>query len=365
MVTENLPGVLHEKQDLGLEIFASSPAPIVLVLGTAAQGPSEVPRIVGRAQESSVLFGTSGTLIRGMYETKTADAENVVLFRFGATPAVLTGIGISGTSGGISITTVEKDDSMDDAYSMYWDDTGKILAVKNVDADVIVFQRDFDDPLPTTDLGEVMVDGSPDTGGIDIGTASTFLTLREVADSVAPDHDVALVDGTDGTNLSRMEMYEYLFTSFKLLENQDFDLVVPMDVYLDDANITDSGASFSASPSTSYPTPSSDDDMLLYFYAEEYQGEWYFWWRQTATSGNPDIYPTGYATDTPAGVDLTTTLFHEVNFAYQLANSMKFPANTMSALASSESSRLHRRVSETYRSGLEKHQRIQLTVAVI
>jgi hypothetical protein len=117
-----------------------------------------------------------------------------------------------------------------------------------------------------------------------------------------------------------MEMYEYLFTSYKLLENQDFDLVVPMDVYLDDANITDSGASFGGTPGTSYPTPSSDDDMLLYFYAEEYQGKWYFWWRQTAASGNPDVYPSvTYATETPSGVDLTTTLFHEVNFAYQLA----------------------------------------------
>jgi hypothetical protein len=319
MVSDNIPGVIHEKQDLGLAVLVSSPAPIILVLGTANQGPSEAPRAVRRAQESAVLFGSGGTLTRGMYETKTADGENVVLFRIGATSAVLTGIGISGTSGGISITTVLKDDSMDDAYSFYWDDTANLLVIKNVDADTVVFQRDFDDPLPTTDLGEVMVDGSPDTGGVDIGSAYSFLTLREAADSTSPDYDVALTDGTDGTNLSRMKMYEHLFMAYKLLENEDFDEVVPMDVYLDDANIAD-GGSFSASPGTSYPTPSSDDDMLLYFYAEEYQGEWYFWWRQTALTGNPDVYPTGYATSTPNGVDLTTTLFHEVNFAYQLAN---------------------------------------------
>ena len=92
-----------------------------------------------------------------------------------------------------------------------------------------------------------------------------------------------------------------------------------MDVYLDDLNITDSGASFGGSPGTTYPTTASDDDMLLYFYAEEYLGEWLFWWRKTSASGNPDVYPDGYATDTPAGVDLTTTAFNEVNFAYQLA----------------------------------------------
>ena len=118
MTTVNLPGLLHEKQDLGFELFTSSPAPIILVLGTAAQGPSEAPRAVGRVKETAVLFGSSGTLTRGMYETKTADGENVVLFRFGATSAVLAGIGVSGTTGGVSITTVEKYDTMDDKYSL-------------------------------------------------------------------------------------------------------------------------------------------------------------------------------------------------------------------------------------------------------
>jgi hypothetical protein len=318
--TDNLSGVIHEKQDLGLDVLAASSAPIILVLGTAAQGPSETPRVVGRAQESTVLFGSSGTLIRGMYETKTAGGESVVLFRFGATPAVLAGIGISGTTDGIIITTVGKDDSMDTSYSFYWDDTGQQLVIKDVAADVVVFDRTFTNPLPTTDLGAVMVDGAPDTGGIDIGDSDTFLTLRAAADSSSPVYDVGLTDGTDGTSLSRMEIYEYLFESYKLLENEDFDLVVPMDVYLDDANIKDAGT-YNTAPGAVYPTAASSEDLLLYFYAEEYQGEWLFWWRKTSASGNPDIYPeVAYATESPAGVDLTTTLFHEVNFAYQLAN---------------------------------------------
>ena len=319
-MTDNIPGVIHEKQDLGLDVLSASSAPIVLVIGTAAQGPSESPRFVRRAQESATLFGSSGTLTRGMYEVKTANAENIALFRIGATSAVLTGIGISGTTGGISITTIEKDDSMDDAYSLYWDDTAKRLVVKNVDDDAVVFDRTFTDPVATTDLGEVMVDGSYSTGGVDIGGASAFLTLSEAASSTSPDYDVALTDGTDGTSLSRMKTYEFLFSAYNLLENQSFDKVVPMNVYLDDDNVAD-GDTYSAGVGTTYPTAASDDDILLYFYAEEYLGEWYFWWRQTKTSGNPDIYPSiTYATTTPSGVDLTTTLFHEVNFAYQLAN---------------------------------------------
>lgn len=317
-MTDNLSGVFTEKQDLGLDVFAGSSSPIILVLGTAAQGPSETPRVVARTQDSAVLFGSSGTLTRGMYETKTAGGQSVVLFRLGATAAELTGIGITGAAG-ISITTRDKDDAMDDAYSFYWDDTEKLLVVKNVADDVIVYQRTFTDPLPTIDLDEVVVEGTYGAGGIDIGSASAYLTLSEAAASTSPDYDVTLTDGTDGTSLSRMETYEYLFTSYKLLENQDFDLVVPMDVYLDDDNIAD-GDTYAASVGTVYPTASSDDDILLYFYAEEYLGEWYFWWRQTKTTGDPDIYPTGYAVASPSGIDLTATLFHEVNFAYQLAN---------------------------------------------
>jgi len=317
---ENLPGVVHEKQDLGLQIAATSSAPLILVLGTAGKGPSETLKAVVRDKESAVTFGSSGTLIRGMYEAKTAGGKNVALFRIGATAAVLSGIGISGTSGGISITTRGKDDDMADSYSFYWDDGNQRLVVKDVDSDSVVFDRTFTDPLPVTDLGVVMVDGSPGSGGIDIGSASVFLTLREAGESTSPDYDVALVDGTDGTNLSRMEMYEHLHLAYDLLENQAFDEIVAMDVYLDDKNIVD-GLSFTGSPGVAYPTASSDDDMLLYFYTEEFEGEQYFWWRQTKASGNPDIYPSvTYATTSPNGTDLTATVFNEVNFGYQLAN---------------------------------------------
>ena len=317
-MTDNLSGVFTEKQDLGLDVFAASSAPIILVLGTAAQGPSETPRVVGRTQDSAVLFGSSGTLTRGMYETKTAGGQSVVLFRFGATSAVLSGIGISGTAG-ITITTILKDDSMSEDYSFYWDDTEKLLSVKNVDDDVVVYERTFTDPVATTDLGEVVVTGTYGAGGTDVGSSSAYLTFAAAAASTSPDYDLALIEGTDGTSLSRMETYEYLFKSYILLENQDFDLVHPMDVYLDDANVAD-GDTYTADVGTTYPTANTSDDILLYFYAEEYLGQWYFWWRQTKTTGNPDIYPTGYATTTPNGVDLTETLFHEVNFAYQLAN---------------------------------------------
>ena len=321
MSYDNLAGFEHEKLDGGLSVAAASGAPKILILGAADKGPSETPWVVGRTQEAAVLFGSSGNLTRGMYEVKTGGAENVVLFRIGATAAVLDGIGVDASIGGVKITTAVKDDTAAEQYSMYWDNTSadQRLVVKNVSSDTIVFDRNYDEPVADVDLGEIYVSGSPVDGeGADIGTASTLLTLKAVAD--AGTFDVTLVAGTDGTTLSRMQVYESLFESYLLLENEDFDQVVPMDVYLDDKNVVD-GFTFSASPGASYPVQGTDDDILLYFYAEEYQGVWYFWWREAAASGNPDVYPSvTYATETPSGVDLTTTAFWEVNFAYQLAN---------------------------------------------
>jgi len=318
----NLPGVFHEKQDKGLAILAASNAPRILVLGTASKGPS-TPWVVGRTQEAAVLFGSDGTLIRGMYEAKAGGGEQVVLLRVGATAAVLEGIGVNDAAGGVTITTGVLDDSAGTDYSMYWDNTSgnQRLVVKNVESDVIVYDRDYSLPTATTDLGEVFVSGVPvDSEGSDIGDQYNFLTLFDVSEEVfvPPDDGVTLTPGTDGTTPSRMKLYEYLYNAYLLLENQDFDYVVPMDVYLDDDNVAD-GDTFSAVPSATYPVKSSADDILLYFYAEEYNGEWMFWWRKTKLTGNPDIYPSlTYATESPSGVDLATTAFHEVNFAHQL-----------------------------------------------
>lgn len=322
MAYTNLPGIWSEKQDGGLNIPASSSAPTVLILGTASSGNSETPYVVGRSQEAAVAFGSGGTLTRGMYEVQAGGGENIVLFRIGATAATLDGIGVNAATGGVSIVTIAKDDTAADSYEFYWDNTSsqQRLVVVNVETGTTVYDRSWDEPTASVDLGEVAVYGDPTDGeGENIGSASAMVTLHEAGDSTSPDYDVTLTHGTDGTTPSRMELYEHLFKAYQLLENERFDLVVPMDVYLDDDNAVD-GDTYAASPGTTYPTAGSADDILLYFYSEEYEGEWYFWWREVKASGNPDIYPSGYATTSPSGVDLTTTAFNEVNFAYQLAN---------------------------------------------
>lgn len=287
-----LPGVFSEKQDGGLAILESNLAPKAVVIGTSDKGPSEQLWVVGRAQEAAVTFGTSGTLIRGMYETKEAGAENLLTFRTGATAAVLEGIGVDAVTGGITLTTGTKDDSAETDYSLIWDNTTHVLQVYNVASGSVIFERDFDSPLPTVDLGEITISGTFLAGqGIDIGAALAPLTLAVVG---AGAYATTLTSGADGTNPSRMELYENLFRAYRLLENEDLDFVVPMDAYLDDLNVGDltsaERAALNVATSASvYPTPVSADDALLYFYHEEYQGSHYFWWRKDKATGLAEV----------------------------------------------------------------------------
>lgn len=344
MAYVNLPGIFTERQDGGLAILLASNAPKVLVLGTSNKGLAEMPYIVGRAQEAAVAFGTTGTLIRGMYETKTAGAENVILFRMGATACKLEGIGVDAVTGGVTITTAGKDDSMSTDYCLYWDNTASSqrLVVKNVSSGAVVYDRDWSSVEVTTDKGEVYVSGNPtDTEGEDIGDPSTCLTLKAVdaLTPTPPNLGTTLVEGTDGTSPSRCELWNFLYDAYELLENEDFDMVVPMDCYLDDLNVMDMTA---AQVSTrglaalaAYPTAGdATTDVLGKVYVEEYEGQNYFWWwfpsnpaadanTTFISDGGANIYPSAgsaSATLKSDGTALQGTDFHEVNFAYQLAN---------------------------------------------
>jgi len=333
MAYTNLPAVYTEKIDGGLRILTTSSAPKVLVLGTSSKGFAETPYLVGRTQEAAVDFGTTGSLIRGMYEVSTAGAENIILFRIGATACTIEGLGVAATTGGIKIETDTKDDSVGTDYAMYFDATASAerLVVRNENTGITVFDRSWANTAATIDLGEVYVSGEPDGNGTDIGSASSFVTFANVGVG-AVSYAVTYTAGTDGTGPSRMKLYELLFKAYKDLENTDFDLVVPVDIYLDDLNVVDlTSAQVTSRALTSlsdYPTEGDTDDVLGKFYAEEYGGEWYFWWWFPADPASPvfsgaQIYPSAGsadATHTCDGTVLTASDFHEVNFAYQLAD---------------------------------------------
>jgi len=137
----------------------------------------------------------------------------------------------------------------------------------------------------------------------------------------------SLLDGSDGLNPSKMEMYEALAETYRSLENDEVDVVIPMNVYLDDKNIADGdtitlSSDVSLAVGNRYPVPGSLGDALGRLYIQEFEGEFFYFW-DIDGDGVAEIWPVnvGLASAT-TGIDgetLTLEDFHEVNFAYQLA----------------------------------------------
>jgi len=230
----NLPGTYVELQDGNLQIVEVNTAPVVAVLGTAAQGTADVLYPVVRPADASNNFGASGTLIRGMYETRFGGAQNVTLMRVGAKSAKLLHVGDDNGELGITIETFDKDDTAGQDLYIFWDHALERLVVTDED-DSVLYEQLKTEIL--TDLGACFTSGSAEVAGTDIGTESVPIQMNLVA--VVGTRFIAGTDGVDGT---AMDLYEALYKAYASLEASQLDLVVPMDVYMDTPNISDDPA---------------------------------------------------------------------------------------------------------------------------
>lgn len=328
MARENLPGIDAVYQDGNNIISPVNEDPVTLVLGTAAQGRSATLYRVTRVATAASEFGKAeGTLVRGMYEASVGGADNINLFRLGGTPAILANVG-----SGITIETVLKDDSAGTDYELFWDDSALRLRIWRVSDDELVYDNNPTSPDDRVDLRLLDVTGTATVGAGDIGTLGTPVTL-------AAAHGVSgavYTAGSDGLNPSRMKLYENLYDAYELLEDQEIDVVVPMDVYLDDLNVMDMTAAtvsgLSLTALADYPTAGASNDVLGKLYTEEYEGTNYFWWwfPDEPASSSPSFSAAQIYTASGIGsaslsakIDGTALAagdFHEVNFAYQLAD---------------------------------------------
>jgi len=334
MSFENLPEIIAKKEETGLIILPVNDNPIVCVLGTATQGDSEELYSVNKVSDAARAYAASGTLVRGMYEASVAGALNLRLFRIGATSATLSGIG-AGT--GFTVETLSKDDSAGTDYTIFYDASANRLRVYRASDSEVIYDNNPAYPLNAIDEGEVAVSGSSTGSTTDIGTSTTPITLA-AADTVG-DGPAVYTAGTDGVAnsagagaLSRMEMYEALYRAYDLMSDQDIDVVLPMNVYLDDLNVMDMNTATVLSTGVNllaaYPVAGADDDALGKLYVEEYLGTFYFWWWFPLNPENPTfngahIFPSVGSADAStnaSGTALTASDFHEVNFGYQLAD---------------------------------------------
>jgi len=314
-----LPGTRPILEDGNLQFEDISDAPKVLVLGTAGQGLNYQAVLVRTLLDAKSEFGASGTLLRGGFEVKAQKADNVKLMRIGGTASSVEGIGVAGLTGGYKITTELLDDIAGTIYGIYYDVATDYLAVYNTVTGEWVYDNTLD-----INNGEVCVEQlTTVSGGEDIGSLSSTVLMSALG--TAPYTNYTYVVGTDGIDLSRMEMYEALHEAYSLLDFNDVDFVVPMDVYIDDLNVVELSPAQIAARGlallSDYPAPDSLGDVLGKVYIQEYNGTNYFWW-DTDNDGVAEIYPTVGAAGPSANIDgtvLTSASFHEVNFAYQLA----------------------------------------------
>lgn len=316
----NLPGIHPVFEDGNLSISATSNTPVVLVIGTATKGDASYVYEAPTVAHAVARFGrTDGTLIRGALEADGGGAKRIKLLRIGAKPAKLTGVG-----SGITIETIEMDDNAGNNVKLYFNDTTGRLRIWRTLDDLLVYDNNPAYPTGAVDEYVVSVTGTWTTGSGNIGSEATPCLLASSTVGV-------YTAGTDGIQLSRMQLFEALYDAYIAVENEELSVVVPRDVYLDDLNLCDmTTAEVSAlqasapwSVPTTYPTRGTKYDVLGKVYVSEYQGTNYFWWDMN-NDGVAELYPSGTGSASSnrncAGDVITASDYHEANFGYQLAN---------------------------------------------
>ena len=94
----NLPGVIINELDGGLDTSFSPSNDAVLILGTAGQGVNNTAYQVRSAAAAAAQFGFNGLLFRAAAEASTY-SDNVLAYRMGTTPMELHNVGTDTTAG--------------------------------------------------------------------------------------------------------------------------------------------------------------------------------------------------------------------------------------------------------------------------
>ena len=340
----NIPSIGVNYLDGNLSSPVTSSNPKILILGTAASGRTDANFRVTSSASAISEFGNEGTLIRAMHEVMQNGADNIFLRRLPTgSPAILENICrpglIAGT--GITITTIEEDAEAGERYAIWADSATARLAIYDLDEDEWIYDSEG---VLAVDLGRISVVGTIESSFTSIGTEASPVPMNEVetylnialsgetsVGSGVPNSSTAAntnfgteyYAGTDGVSPSRMELFEAMLEVFQELDFEDLDfLVVPPEASIDAPNVVNGRNTTAADALIDYPTAGDyDTDILGRVYIQEVDHKLYFWWntRGTVTS-SANIFPSiGSASANADGTALTSTDFHEVNFAWAIA----------------------------------------------
>ena len=125
-----LPGVIVNTVDGGLAAARAPQAHSTIVIGTSGQGPANQPYQVTDRAKAATLFGLQGNLIRGQEEL-ASNSDNIILFRYGTAPQVLSGVGANTTdnpvNAGFSLRFGQVTTTVATDYTIWYGQTGLSL----------------------------------------------------------------------------------------------------------------------------------------------------------------------------------------------------------------------------------------------
>ena len=329
-----LPGIIVRINDGGLQVAPPvRTSPRVLILGTAYKGPAYVPVELNSLSEATVTFGNTGTLIPKAIEAMAGGADNIALFRVGSTASYVEHVGwIASGTPGVSVIFEEHSPTIDEDYAIYFKDG---LLKVYTSRGTLVYSNDTNDPI---DYNLVTVSGTMNNSGGE-GIYKVASGDADFENSVMIDEfgdysvtEAALVTGSTGLSLTKRRLFEVCYTSFALLDGYDSDIVVIAGAFADEGNVAYYDDD---NPNKADHDPLGNENVLGWFkaIADEDNNELYkYFWSETkiVTTGAPAA--TAYDTIAELEVIAPSAIvfasatdrlnkdFHEVNFAYLLAN---------------------------------------------
>lgn len=327
MATYNyLPGVQVATLDGGLVARTVPTSKAVLIFGTAGQGPANEPYQVPDQATAATLFGLSGSLVRAMAEVAIGGADNIILFRIGTSPAILTGIGASTGSisyPGYTITfgSINGDEGSD--YSI-WYNAGVLYLWNGTQ---LVFANDVNNDV-VVNTGDSTITGSAIAGtrlGSGSATLANAITVSAATTILGSNKFTASVTGL---GMTAREVFIALSQATQLLDVYPVDEVCAPDAIFDNPNVafhvgaigneTNDQTNFANYPFPGFNDPTVNPNALdwLKITVDAYGNQVYQWASYSVNSAGTVVSPMTGVT-TPA--QRIAASFGEVNFGHMLA----------------------------------------------
>jgi hypothetical protein len=341
-----LPGVVVNILDGGLASAFAPQDDAILIIGTAGQGVVNTPFQVTDRSVAAGEFGFAGSLEKAIEETATY-SDNIIAFRMGTTPMVLSGVGINTSTGsptpGFNITfgTVESD-----AASQYaiWYAEGVLAVYLNGE---IVYSNQTGAAVDTSDISlSATATGNTgfSIGSGSVPTLSGAILVSAIANLTPTQYNplpTITTQPVDGTTLTGRQLYIALREAMDLLTGIVVKIVYAPDAVFDQPSVPFYVAS---DVNTVQHNPATNPNALdwLLVTQDQYNNNIYQWASETANSAGTTVAAYGgltfnqtgalptaiHGSTTSAGSTLVLTA---VNTADTLTGVLVFKQNTAGA----------------------------------